>query len=92
MRTAMLQARVTPEIKQASEYVLRRIGLNMTEAMELFLRRLIVDQRIPFEVIALDDAVLANVTRACEAELRSKEISVSMDPPRRSARGRQKRE
>jgi addiction module RelB/DinJ family antitoxin len=47
--------RVTPGIKRASEEVLRRIGLSMTEAMELFLRRMIVDQRIPFEVIALDN-------------------------------------
>ena len=60
MRTALLQARVTPDVKLASEHVLRQIGLNMTEAMELFLRRVIIDQRIPFEVIALDDATLAS--------------------------------
>lgn len=38
--------RVAPEIKLASEHVLRRIGLNLTEATELFLRRMIIDQRI----------------------------------------------
>ena len=49
MRSAILQARVRPEIKFAGE-LLRSIGLTMTEAMELFLRRLIVDQKLPFEV------------------------------------------
>jgi addiction module RelB/DinJ family antitoxin len=47
-RTAMLQIRVTPAIKRASEVILRRIGLNMAEAVELFLRRMIVDQKLPF--------------------------------------------
>ena len=46
IRSALLQMRVAPEIKLASEHVLRRIGLNLTEATELFLRRMIIDQRI----------------------------------------------
>jgi len=53
-RTATIQARVVPAIKEASERVLWRIGLNMSEAMELFLRRIIVEERIPFDVAALD--------------------------------------
>lgn len=53
-RTAMIQARVFPPVKEASERVLSRIGLNMSEAMELFLRRVIIDDRLPFEVVALD--------------------------------------
>ncbi len=52
----MLQMRVAPEIKYASEHVLHRLGLNMTEAIELFLRRMIIDQRLPFEVVAFDNA------------------------------------
>src|ERR1700730_16009979 len=40
IRSAMLQMRVSLEIKLASEHVLRRIGLNLTEATELFLRRM----------------------------------------------------
>jgi addiction module RelB/DinJ family antitoxin len=34
--------------------VLWGIGLNMSEAVELFLRRVIADQKIPFELIALE--------------------------------------
>jgi addiction module RelB/DinJ family antitoxin len=53
VRTANIQARVVPAIKEASERVLWRIGLNMSEAMELFLRRVIIDEKLPFEVVAL---------------------------------------
>jgi len=65
-RTALLQARVCPEIKYASEDVLRRIGLNLTEAMELFLRRVIIDQKLPFDVVAMDSAIFENVMSAQE--------------------------
>jgi len=58
IRSSQIQARVFPPIKDASERVLWRIGLNMSEAMELFLRRVIVDEKLPFEVVALDEAVL----------------------------------
>jgi addiction module RelB/DinJ family antitoxin len=57
-RSAMIQARVFPPVKEASEAILWRLGLNMSEAMELFLRRIIVDERIPFDIVALDAAVL----------------------------------
>jgi addiction module RelB/DinJ family antitoxin len=61
VRSAMLQMRVTPAIKMGSERVLRHLGLTMTEAVELFLRRMIVDQRIPFDVVALDAATLGQL-------------------------------
>ena len=60
-RSAIIQARVRPEIKFAGEQVLRSIGLTMTEAMELFLRRVIVEQRLPFEVTALDEPALQSI-------------------------------
>ena len=53
-RSATIQVRVAPMVKVASEQVLWRIGLNMSEAVELFLRRVITDERIPFDVVALE--------------------------------------
>ncbi len=76
--------RVTPEVKVASEDVLRRIGLNMTEAMELFLRRVIVDQKLPFEVVALDDTLLATTVRAAEPSIQTDEVHTGA---RRARRG-----
>ena len=56
IRSALLQARVTPGVKHEAEEILHRLGLTMTEGVELFLHRMIVDQRIPFQIVALDPA------------------------------------
>jgi len=61
LRAATLQLRVTPAVKHASREILHRIGLTMTEAIELFLLRMIVDQKLPFEVVALDEATMARI-------------------------------
>jgi addiction module RelB/DinJ family antitoxin len=68
VRSSMLQMRVSPEIKLASEHVLRRIGLNLTEATELFLRQMIIEQRIPFDVVALDNATFTQLFLDWEEE------------------------
>jgi DNA-damage-inducible protein J len=83
-RTAVLQARVRPEIKHASEQVLRSIGLSMTAAMELFLRRLIADQRLPFEVVALDEGTLATIIDSWEACGKEKAIDLDLAKSSRS--------
>lgn len=73
-RTAMIQARVFPPIKEASERVLSRIGLNMSEAMELFLRRVIIDERIPFEIEALEIGALTAIEQALAPRTPPEEI------------------
>jgi addiction module RelB/DinJ family antitoxin len=90
-RSAIIQARVRPEIKFAGEQVLRHIGLTMTEAMELFLRRLIVDQKMPFEVAALDEATFATIMNSWDASRRMNSIDISVNRSDRLRR-HQKRE
>ena len=84
VRSAMLQMRVAPEIKYASEHVLRRIGLNLTEATELFLRRMIIDQRLPFDVAAFDNATYTRLVLDWEEESRT----IAMKRDRRVPRDR----
>lgn len=67
IRTATIQARVLPLVKVASERILWNIGLNMSEAVELFLRRIIVDRRIPFDVVALDADMLAGADASIQS-------------------------
>ena len=86
-RTAMLQARVSPEIKYASENVLRRIGLNLTEAMELFLRRMIVDQKIPFEVVALDNATFMRMVQDWQVQERNQILRLKKQDRTRGEHG-----
>ena len=61
-KTATIQVRVVPIIKQNSEEVLKRLGLTMSQAVELFLRRMIVEERIPFEVVALQNFMISGFT------------------------------
>ena len=93
VRSAMLQMRVSPEIKLASEHVLRRIGLNLTEATELFLRRMIIDQRIPFDVVAFDNTTYTQLVLDWEEESHTIEMKRGRHVPRSSqSRTRSKRE
>lgn len=84
-RSAMLQMRVTPAVKHASEQVLHRIGLTMTQAMELFLRRVIVDEKLPFEVIALDTATLSRIMENASGPQRTL-INTAQNTSRRTNR------
>jgi addiction module RelB/DinJ family antitoxin len=77
----MLQTRVTPEIKYASDHVLRRIGLNMTEAIELFLRRMVIDQRLPFDVAAFDNATYTQLVLDWQEESRTISMKRDHRPP-----------
>jgi addiction module RelB/DinJ family antitoxin len=69
-KSATIQVRVMPFVKTASEQILRRIGLTMSEAVELFLRRMMVDERIPFDVVALQNSQIG----------RSSEVQTATDP------------
>jgi addiction module RelB/DinJ family antitoxin len=66
IRSTMLQMRVTPAIRLALENVLERLGLDITEATEMFYRRMIIDQRIPFDVVAIDPATYTRLLLAWE--------------------------
>ena len=49
-KTANIFTRVDPEIKEEAEVVLSKLGLSMATAVEIFLRQIILQRRIPFEM------------------------------------------
>ncbi|MCL2811806.1 MAG: type II toxin-antitoxin system RelB/DinJ family antitoxin [Clostridia bacterium] len=49
-RTANVFARVEPEIKQQAEQVLNLLGIPMSNAIGLFLRQIIMQRGIPFDM------------------------------------------
>jgi len=49
-RTANVFARVEPEIKQQAEQVLSLLGIPMSNAIGLFLRQIIMQRGIPFDM------------------------------------------
>ena len=50
MATVNMSIRMDRELKKQSEAVLSDMGLNMTTAMNMFLRQVVRQGRIPFEI------------------------------------------
>ena len=49
-RTSNVFARVEPEIKEQAEQVLNQLGIPMSNAIGLFLRQIIMQRGIPFDL------------------------------------------
>jgi DNA-damage-inducible protein J len=65
-KSAMINARVEPKLKQEVEGILRKIGLNTTQAVTLFFRHVKNYKGLPFEIRIPNAA-----TRKAIAEARS---------------------
>ena len=49
-RTSNIFARVEPEVKEQAERVLEQLGIPMSNAIGLFLRQVVLQRGIPFDV------------------------------------------
>ena len=49
-RTSNIFARIEPEIKEQAEQVLEQLGIPMSNAIGLFLRQVVLQRGIPFEM------------------------------------------
>lgn len=49
-KTAVVRARIEPELKSDAEYILRELGLSPTEAVTLFYRQIKLMRGLPFAV------------------------------------------
>jgi len=49
-RTSNIFARVEPELKEQAELVLEKLGIPMSNAIRLFLRQVVLQRGIPFEL------------------------------------------
>lgn len=57
-KTAMLRARIEPELKNHAETIFHRLGLNPTQAITIFYKQVEMHKGLPFNV-----AVPSTVTR-----------------------------
>ena len=55
MAQANLTIRIDEDIKRDAENLFKKIGLNMSSAINVFFRQAIREQAIPFELKAYDD-------------------------------------
>jgi DNA-damage-inducible protein J len=49
-KTMTVNTEIDPELKRASEEILKRLGLTFSEAIQLFLKQVIVSRGLPFEM------------------------------------------
>lgn len=49
-KDALLQVRISPELKQSAEDAFSSLGLTTSEAVRLFLTKSVQEQRLPFEL------------------------------------------
>jgi DNA-damage-inducible protein J len=63
-KSAMIRARVEPELKKEAEEVLAEVGLSPTEAIRLFYRQISLRHGLPFEVRVPNTATRAAISEA----------------------------
>lgn len=51
-KTAKVEAHVEPEVKKQAEAILKSLGIPMSHAINIYLRQIINNQGIPFEIKA----------------------------------------
>jgi DNA-damage-inducible protein J len=49
-KTAMTHARLTPEVKRQAETILKKLGISISTAQEVFYRQIIANQGLPFDL------------------------------------------
>ncbi|MCP4417694.1 MAG: type II toxin-antitoxin system RelB/DinJ family antitoxin [Chloroflexi bacterium] len=49
-KTAVISARIDPELKQSTEQIFRELGLSTTQAITLFYRQVGLQRGLPFSV------------------------------------------
>jgi DNA-damage-inducible protein J len=57
MLTSEIRSRIEPDLKDEAQAVLSRVGLNISDAIRLFLRQVVVARGLPFEVREYPNAV-----------------------------------
>jgi len=76
-RTSNVFSRVEPDIKNQAEHILTQLGLTMSAAVEIFLRQIVLQNGIPFEMKIPAEKSLAY--DALTKEQFDKEISKGYD-------------
>lgn len=54
-KTETIHVRVSPDIKKQSEEVLNDLGLNLSYAISMYLKQVIIQNRIPFDIVGYDE-------------------------------------
>ena len=57
-KTAMVRARLEPELKEHTEEIFHKLGLSVTQAITLFYKQVEIKKGLPFNVVIPNDETL----------------------------------
>jgi len=78
-KTAMIRARVEPDLKRQAETVFAECGLSVSQAIKLFYRQVHLRRGLPFEIKAAPQAKPSKVAAASTGRLQAKVKSMTPD-------------
>ncbi len=58
-KNASIFTRIDPIVKEQAEVVLKQLGISMSTAMEMYLRQIAMQRKIPFEMALPNDKPIA---------------------------------
>ena len=73
-KTATIQARIDPGLKQKAQKILNKLNITMSEAISLFLTQVSLNKGIPFE-IKIPNKLTEETLLKSEAELELHKVS-----------------
>lgn len=65
MKTAIINARVVPELKQEVESILSRLGITTTQAIIMYFEQIKLNNGIPFSLRLPNEETMAALKAAC---------------------------
>ncbi len=60
-KTATIQARISPELKEKAQKILRMLNLSMSEAISLYLTQVTLHRGIPFDIKIPNDLTIKTI-------------------------------
>lgn len=67
-KTAIIQARIDPEVKNKAQNILSKLNISMSEAISIFLTQVSLNRGIPFEVKIPNDLTAETLSKSDKGE------------------------
>ena len=67
-KTAVITARIEPADKQEAENILAQLGLNMSQAISMYIKQLILRRGLPFSVNIPNQETMAALQESLEPD------------------------
>lgn len=68
MKTAVIHARIEPQVKVQAEEVLHKLGISPTDAINIFYRQITLQRGLPFSVSIPNEKTAATLAKSRRGE------------------------